>query len=131
MPRPKKVRPEFPKNFNVFDDSVSDDFLAYQVLAVLLPRELDVYALLIRGILSKNIADDLKLAKRTIDYHRYKIKQKLRLKNVAEEVVLGYRIRHALTDWQIQRGFQAMCGNKQRVVANAAKPIDTVDNSVE
>lgn len=80
----------------VFDENISDDILGQVVFDTLTERELEVFARLARGELTKQIAAAMGLAKRTIDIHRYRIMKKLELNNIAEEAVLAWRIRKRL-----------------------------------
>ena len=114
MPRPKSTPHEFAVA-NIFDDSISDALLAHEVMATLTPREIDVFVRVSRGALTKNIAVDLNISRRTVDVLRYRIKRKLKLRSLAEEAVLGYRTRHAMAEWALTRAFQLRCFGDQRV----------------
>ncbi len=55
----------------------------------LTPRELEVYQLLITGLLNKQIAGKLNIAEHTVKIHRGKITEKLGVKSVAEMVQMA------------------------------------------
>lgn len=130
MAKPAKPPYEFP-SVNLFDDSISDALLTHHLFSALCPREIDVFARVVHGVLVKNIAAELGISKRTVDFLRYRMKKKLRLRGIAEEAVLGYRVRVALATWVAARSFQRSCQLNQRVGGSAAKLIDNVHNSVE
>jgi FixJ family two-component response regulator len=67
------------------------DFLQARV-AALTPREREVMALVVRGMLNKQIAADLGAAERTIKWHRHNLMQKLGLQSVAELASLAERL---------------------------------------
>lgn len=129
MAKPAKPPYEFPR-VNLFDDSVSDALLTHHLFSALVPREIDVFARVAHGVLTKNIAAELGISKRTVDALRYTINRKLRLR-IAEEAVLGYRTRVALATWVASRAFQRMCQTNQRVGGSTAKLIDNVHNSMK
>ena len=58
----------------------------------LTPTERKVFALVVRGMLNKNIAAELGTAERTIKWHRQHIMQKLQLDSLAEMVSLAERL---------------------------------------
>ena len=58
----------------------------------LTPTEHKVFALVVRGMLNKNIAAELGTAERTIKWHRQHIMQKLQLDSLAEMVSLAERL---------------------------------------
>jgi FixJ family two-component response regulator len=66
-----------------------DDFLAR--LARLTPRERQVAALVVRGYLNKQIAQELGTAERTVKIHRSRVMHKLGVNSVAELVRIGER----------------------------------------
>lgn len=78
---------------NIFDDRVSDAELASWASTLLAPRELTILRMIGAGRVSKQIAHDLGISQRTIDCHRFRICSKLGLRHLAEQVVLGWRIR--------------------------------------
>lgn len=129
MAKPAKPPYEFPR-VNLFDDSMSDSLLTHHLFSALVPREIDVFARIAHGVMTKNIAAELGISKRTVDALRYTINRKLRLK-IAEQAVLGYRARVALATWVASRSFQRMCQINQRVGGSAAKLIDNVHNSMK
>jgi FixJ family two-component response regulator len=55
---------------------------------VLTPTELRVLALVVRGKLNKQIADELGTAERTIKWHRHNFMQKLQVQSLAELVLI-------------------------------------------
>lgn len=114
MPRPKSTQYDFPQ-IDVFDDSISDALLAHHLFAALRPREIEIFARLANGRLTKLIAADLHIAKRTVDLHRHSIMRKLKLRSIAEEAVLGYRIRHQLKRWLALRATQQHCAGGSAV----------------
>ncbi|WP_256379871.1 helix-turn-helix transcriptional regulator [Desulfitobacterium sp. PCE1] len=58
---------------------------------MLTPRELEVLKSVVTGLSSKEIAEDLGIAKRTVDYHIGNILLKLEVKSRLE-IVLKYKI---------------------------------------
>ncbi|MBF0385214.1 MAG: response regulator transcription factor [Candidatus Omnitrophica bacterium] len=60
-----------------------------ELISVLSPRELQVMKLVIKGMLNKQIAQELKLSIKTVKIHRGHLTQKLQVKSVAELVRLG------------------------------------------
>ena len=60
-------------------------------LAKLTPREREVFDLVVRGKLNKQIAHQLGTSERTIKAHRHAIMQKLQLQSVAQLVLLAER----------------------------------------
>jgi len=58
----------------------------------LTPRERDVMALVITGMLNKQIAGELATAERTIKFHRAHIMQKMRAESVAELVRMASQL---------------------------------------
>jgi FixJ family two-component response regulator len=62
------------------------------LVTTLTPRESEVFALVIRGKLNKQIAFELHTAERTIKAHRHNVMQKLRVRSVAELVSMADRL---------------------------------------
>jgi RNA polymerase sigma factor (sigma-70 family) len=58
----------------------------------LTPRESEVFALVVRGKLNKQIAYQLGTSERTIKAHRHSIMEKLRVQSVAEAVSIAERL---------------------------------------
>lgn len=56
------------------------------------PREREVFALVVRGRLNKQIAFELGTSQRTIKAHRHKIMQKLQVRSFAEAVSIAERL---------------------------------------
>ena len=67
------------------------DALRSLVLA-LTPRETEVFGLMVRGKLNKQIAHELGTSERTIKAHRHSIMQKLQVQSVAEAVSIAERL---------------------------------------
>jgi FixJ family two-component response regulator len=61
------------------------------LIAKLTPRESEVFMLMVRGKMNKQIAHSLGTSERTIKYHRQTIMQKLGVKSFAEAVSLAER----------------------------------------
>lgn len=122
MPKPKTVLPDFPA-INVFDPELSVEYLEMHTIRCLWPRELQVLARIGKGMRTKDIADDLCLGCRTIDYYRHNIMLKLNFSSIAEEAVLAWRIRDALQPY-LARPLPAVAKSWRSV-------IDNVDNSME
>ncbi|MBC2770722.1 response regulator transcription factor [Pusillimonas minor] len=55
-----------------------------QAMAVLTPRERDVMQYVVRGTANKVIASELGVSQRTIEAHRARIFQKLKVRNAVE-----------------------------------------------
>jgi len=62
------------------------------LVASLTPRESQVFALVVRGKLNKQIAHELGTAERTIKAHRHAIMQKLEVHSLAEAVSMAERL---------------------------------------
>jgi FixJ family two-component response regulator len=67
------------------------------LVATLTPREHEVFILVVRGKLNKQIAYELGTAERTVKAHRHSIMQKLQVRSVAEAVSMAERL-GVLTD---------------------------------
>jgi FixJ family two-component response regulator len=67
------------------------------LVATLTPREHEVFNLVVRGKLNKQIAYDLGTAERTVKAHRHCIMRKLQVRSVAEAVSMAERL-GVLTD---------------------------------
>jgi len=65
---------------------------ARALLATLTPRELQVFALVVRGKMNKQIAYELGAAERTVKAHRHMIMEKLRVRSWAEAVLIAERL---------------------------------------
>lgn len=63
-------------------------------MIALTPREREVLQLLAEGMAVKEIAASLDLSPRTVEFHRYNITDKLRLKTVAE--LTRYAVKHGI-----------------------------------
>lgn len=90
---------------SVFDEDVSDEVLADWVLSTLTQRELDILMMIYRGEHSKQICFKLGIAKRTVDIHRHRIARKLHLHSIAEQVILGWRIRNVREFKEMAQGY--------------------------
>lgn len=55
-----------------------------KLLSLLTRREKDILRLIARGLTSQEISDELNLSKRTIDFHRSNIMQKMNVRNLPE-----------------------------------------------
>lgn len=62
------------------------------LVASLTPREAEVFALVVRGKLNKQIAHDLGTTIRTIKAHRHAMMEKLKVKSLAEAVSIAERL---------------------------------------
>jgi FixJ family two-component response regulator len=58
----------------------------------LTPREREVMALVVAGLLNKQIAAELATAERTIKFHRARIMQKMEADSLAELVAMAGRL---------------------------------------
>jgi RNA polymerase sigma factor (sigma-70 family) len=67
-----------------------DDLRA--LLSTLTPREREVFALVVRGKLNKQIAYELGTSERTIKAHRHAAMEKLKVRSLAEAVALADRV---------------------------------------
>ena len=67
-----------------------DDLRA--LVATLTPREREVFALVVRGKLNKQIAYELGTSERTIKAHRHAAMEKLKVRSLAEAVALADRV---------------------------------------
>jgi len=71
----------------------------------LTPREKEVLALVVRGLLNKQIAFELGTVERTIKAHRAKVMAKMQVQSVAELVhITGYLDEVASDEWQVASG---------------------------
>jgi FixJ family two-component response regulator len=62
------------------------------LVAAFTPREHEVFALVVRGKLNKQIAFELGTSERTIKAHRHSIMQKLQVRSLAEAVSIAERL---------------------------------------
>jgi RNA polymerase sigma factor (sigma-70 family) len=62
------------------------------LMAAFTPREHEVFALVVRGTLNKQIAFELGTSERTIKAHRHNIMQKLQVHSLAEAVSIAERL---------------------------------------
>jgi len=62
------------------------------LIETLTPRESEVFALVVRGRLNKQIAHQLGTSERTIKAHRHSIMEKLRVHSLAEAVSIAERV---------------------------------------
>jgi FixJ family two-component response regulator len=62
------------------------------LIAMLTPRESEVFSLMVRGKLNKQIAHLLGTSERTIKAHRHMVMQKLRVQSFAEAVSIAERV---------------------------------------
>jgi FixJ family two-component response regulator len=62
------------------------------LVASLTPRENQVFALVVRGKLNKQIAHELGTSERTIKAHRHAVMQKLKVQSLAEAVSIAERL---------------------------------------
>lgn len=63
-----------------------------ELLATLTPRERQVFDLMVRGKISKQIAHELGTTERTIKAHRHQVMEKTRVNSLAELVSLAERL---------------------------------------
>ncbi len=63
-----------------------------ELVATLTPRETEVFGLVVRGRLNKQIAHELGTSERTIKAHRHSIMQKLKVRSLAELVSMAERL---------------------------------------
>jgi FixJ family two-component response regulator len=62
------------------------------LVATLTPRESEVFSLIVRGKLNKQIANELGISERTIKAHRHAVMQKLQVQSLAEAVSIAERL---------------------------------------
>jgi RNA polymerase sigma factor (sigma-70 family) len=62
------------------------------LVATLTPREREVFALIVRGKLNKQIAHELGTSERTIKAHRRAVMEKLKVESLAEAVSIAERL---------------------------------------
>jgi FixJ family two-component response regulator len=63
-----------------------------ELVAALTPRERQVFGLVVRGRLNKQIAHELGATERTIKAHRHQVMEKMKVHSLAELVSLAERI---------------------------------------
>jgi FixJ family two-component response regulator len=61
-------------------------------VATLTPREREVFNLMVRGNLNKQIAHSLGTSERTVKAHRHKVMEKLQIRSIAEAVSIAERL---------------------------------------
>jgi FixJ family two-component response regulator len=62
------------------------------LIAMLTPRESEVFSLMVRGKLNKQIAHQLGTSERTVKAHRHRVMQKLQVQSFAEAVSIAERV---------------------------------------
>jgi FixJ family two-component response regulator len=73
-------------------DRLAEKSSVQKMIDALTPREFEIFRLLLKGMLNKQIADELKIAEHTVKLHRGKITGKLGVKSVAEMVYLAEKL---------------------------------------
>jgi RNA polymerase sigma factor (sigma-70 family) len=63
-----------------------------QRLTLLTPREHDVLALVVAGLLNKQIAAELGMSEKTVKAHRAQVMQKMQVSSVAQLVLLAEKV---------------------------------------
>jgi FixJ family two-component response regulator len=88
------------------------------VVASLTPREGEVFALVVRGKLNKQIAHELGTTVRTIKAHRQSAMEKLGVKSVAEAVSIAERLGMLaeFVDQAHHHGFPAIIGPRDNIL---------------
>ena len=61
-------------------------------LATLTPRERQVFVLIVRGKINKQVANELGATERTIKAHRHNVMEKMKVRSLAELVLIGERL---------------------------------------
>jgi len=61
-------------------------------LATLTPRERQVFLLIVRGKINKQVANELGATERTIKAHRHNVMEKMKVRRLAELVLIGERL---------------------------------------
>jgi len=61
-------------------------------LATLTPRERQVFLLIVRGKINKQVANELGATERTIKAHRHNVMEKMKVRSLAELVLIGERL---------------------------------------
>jgi FixJ family two-component response regulator len=96
-PVPKKVLLEAVQRALKHYDGMHERNVRLRVLreyfSTLTPREREVFALVVRGKLNKQIAHDLGTAERTIKAHRHRIMEKFKVRSLAELVSIAEHLR--------------------------------------
>jgi FixJ family two-component response regulator len=64
-------------------------------VARLTPRERQVFALLVRGKINKQIAFELSSTERTIKMHRHRVMEKMDVHSLAELILMAGRLGHS------------------------------------
>ncbi len=76
-------------------------------VASLTPRERQVFALVVRGLLNKQIAHELGTSERTVKAHRHMVMQKCGVRSVAELVMIAERTGILPTDVMLAKAVRA------------------------
>lgn len=74
------------------------------MIATLTPREKEVFDLVVRGKLNKQIAHRLGTSERTIKAHRHNVMKKLQVRSVAEAVSIAERLGMLSSSSEAHRG---------------------------
>ena len=61
-------------------------------LATLTPRERQVFVLIVRGKINKQVANELGATERTIKAHRHNVMEKMKVRSLAELVLIGEQL---------------------------------------
>ena len=73
-------------------NGILDFGILRNLVASLTRRQRDVFTLMVRGKLNKQIAHELGTSERTVKAHRHSVMQKLQVKSLAEVVSIAERL---------------------------------------
>ena len=79
---------------NFFIDYLGIDQKSSLALELLTKRECEIVQLIADGLTSKEISEKLRISRRTVETHRYRIMEKLQIKNLAE--LVKFAMHHGL-----------------------------------
>jgi len=73
--------------------------------ALLTPRERQVMALVVSGLLNKQVAGELGISEKTVKAHRGQVMQKMKANSLADLVKMAERLHVTALSWSLQRVF--------------------------
>jgi RNA polymerase sigma factor (sigma-70 family) len=99
-------------------------------VASLTPRERQVFALVVRGLLNKQIAHELGTSERTVKAHRHMVMQKCGVRSVAELVMIAERTGILPTDAVLAKTIRPPMHRREVADLKGCRPLQTLSSEV-